>query len=214
MRKKFLFISVSVLTIMAAGCGKLDVVGTDSARAFQKMLDTLPPVDTSTETGKSWTLKAPDSQANFVIQWDTLYINADAAPFINAGLDTGKLPGGMLQGDNLVIKLDLDSTAPAENAAPMEVYNQVLLNHRNIIGYHGALDHYGISFGGGNMFEWAKDMSVNDKDIVFVLNPAPFLAAGVDPNKIDGWVFAKVPVDDENGKPVEVDKLLKPFDLK
>jgi len=62
------------------------------------------------------------------------------------------------------------------------------------------------------MFEWAKDLSTNDKDIVFVLNPEPFLAAGVDPNDVEGWVFAKVPVD-VDGKPAEVDKLLKPFDL-
>jgi hypothetical protein len=49
--------------------------------------------------------------------------------------------------------------------------------------------------------------------MVFVLNPEPFIAAGVNPNNIEGWAFAKVTVDDENGKPVEVDKILKPFNL-
>jgi hypothetical protein len=63
------------------------------------------------------------------------------------------------------------------------------------------------------MFEWAKDLSTNDKDIVFVLDPGPFIAAGVDPGRIEGWVFAKVPVMDASGKPVEVDKILKPYDL-
>ena len=47
-------------------------------------------------------------------------------------------------------------------------------------------------------------MDKNDKDIVFVLNPQPFIKAGVDPNKIDGWIYAKVGEDY---------KLLKPFDL-
>jgi hypothetical protein len=56
-------------------------------------------------------------------------------------------------------------------------------------------------------------MAANDKDIVFVLNPDPWIAAGVDPNAVDGWAFAKVMVDVE-GKPAEVDKILKPFDLK
>jgi hypothetical protein len=70
-----------------------------------------------------------------------------------------------------------------------------------------------VNLGGGNLFEWAKDMGTNDKDIVFVLNPEPFIAAGVDPGKIRGWDFAKVTVDDANGKPVQVDKILKPFDL-
>jgi hypothetical protein len=56
-------------------------------------------------------------------------------------------------------------------------------------------------------------MNTNDKDIVFVLNPDPFIAAGVDPARIEGWAFAKVTVDDENGKPIQVDKILKPFNL-
>jgi hypothetical protein len=76
-----------------------------------------------------------------------------------------------------------------------------------------AMDHYGVSLGDGNLFEWAKDMAANDKDIVFALNPAPIIAAGADPARIAGWTFTKVTVDDENGKPVEVDKILKPFDL-
>lgn len=34
-----------------------------------------------------------------------------------------------------------------------------------------------------------------------------------DPNAVDGWVFAKVETMDENGKKVQLDKFLKPFDL-
>jgi hypothetical protein len=70
------------------------------------------------------------------------------------------------------------------------------------------------------MFEWAKDMvangydnSVQDKDIVFVLNPEPLIAAGVDPEKVEGWACAQVPIE-ENGKTIQVWKLLKSFDLK
>ena len=37
--------------------------------------------------------------------------------------------------------------------------------------------------------------------------------AGVDPAKVTGWVFAKVEIKDESGKPVSVDKFLKAFDL-
>jgi hypothetical protein len=75
------------------------------------------------------------------------------------------------------------------------------------------MDHYGINLGDGNLFEWAKNLNTNDKDIVFVLNPEPFIKAGVDPNRIEGWIFAKVPVEDEKGRMIEVDKILKPFDL-
>lgn len=41
-----------------------------------------------------------------------------------------------------------------------------------------------------------------------------FIDAGIDPGKVEGWAFAKIPVMDEQGKEIEVDKLLKPFDLK
>jgi hypothetical protein len=85
--------------------------------------------------------------------------------------------------------------------------------YRPMIGYHAPLDHYGIGLGEGNMFEWAKDMAKNDKDLVFVLNPEPLIQAGVDPAKIEGWVFARVPVKDPSGKSIEVDKFLKPYDL-
>jgi hypothetical protein len=62
------------------------------------------------------------------------------------------------------------------------------------------------------MFEWASDMSTNDKDIVFVLNPEPLIAAGVDPNAVEGWTYSAVSVD-VDGKPTEVYKFLKAFDL-
>jgi hypothetical protein len=68
-----------------------------------------------------------------------------------------------------------------------------------------------VDLGDGNLFEWAKDMRTNDKDMVFVLNPDPFIAAGVDPNRVEGWVFAEVTVDDADGKPIQVYKILKPF---
>jgi trans-aconitate methyltransferase len=82
---------------------------------------------------------------------------------------------------------------------------------RQNIGYHTAMDHYNIDFGNA-MFEWAKDMSSNDKDIVFVLNPEPLIAAGVEPKNVDGWTYAQVPVM-QGGKETQVYKFLKPFDL-
>ena len=109
-------------------------------------------------------------------------------------------------------KLGNDALQYSGEVTPLAAYEQIGDLYRGSIGYHTALDHYGVKLENGNMFEWAKDMSKNDKDIVFVLNPEPFVAAGVDPNAVEGWVFAKVPME-EDGKTIEVDKLLKPFDL-
>jgi hypothetical protein len=63
------------------------------------------------------------------------------------------------------------------------------------------------------MFEWAKTLDSNDKDVVFVLNPAPLAEAGADTSRIEGWLLAEVPVDDENGRPTTALKLLKAFNL-
>jgi len=41
----------------------------------------------------------------------------------------------------------------------------------------------------------------------------PFITAGTNPALIEGWLFTKVTVDDENGRPVQTDKILKPFNL-
>uniref|UniRef100_UPI003221A392 hypothetical protein n=1 Tax=Acetoanaerobium noterae TaxID=745369 RepID=UPI003221A392 len=137
-------------------------------------------------------------------------------PFINSGLDISKLPEGAIYGDKIILGTDLSDEKLTYNgeATPLDSYKKIVEKSRDSIGYHAALDHYGIDLENGNMFEWAKDISTNDKDIVFVLNPQMFIDAGVNPQEVEGWVFAKVETMDKDGKKIEVDKFLKPFDLK
>ncbi|MDR2694029.1 MAG: hypothetical protein LBB74_07425 [Chitinispirillales bacterium] len=203
----------TVSMILTLSCGKLDVVGKDSARAFGELLQKAPGLVSEDTLGGGWSITAPDSGARFV--WGAFgKMMIDIAPFAAAGLDTLKLAdAGAFSGGTLVIGTALTLDAPPKTT-PLASYEWIVKNNRDAIGYHAALNHYGISLGNGNMFEWAKDLNTNDKDIVFVLNPEPFINAGVDVTKIEGWAFAKVTVDDENGKPVQVDKILKPFDLK
>ncbi|MDR0551480.1 MAG: hypothetical protein LBG72_05635 [Spirochaetaceae bacterium] len=207
-----------VLSVIS--CGNLDVVARDSERSFDNLLAALPPHKLDGIDGKGWALDAPDRAASFEILFEgkapsdfSLALKIDAKPFLDAGWDTGKLNGWDFADGKLTYRLNFDKNTPSVSASPLEAYKHILKNYRSIVGYHAALDHYGINLGDGNLLEWAKDMSINDKDIVFVLNPEPFIAAGVDPSRIEGWSFAKVTVDDENGKPVQVDKILKPFDL-
>jgi hypothetical protein len=219
---------------LTLSCGKLDVVGKDSVRAFGEMLQKAG-ASRLHSAGKAadayYTITAPDSGASFCwhsaagspnVTFDVM-MTFNAAPFVDAGLDIAKLPpsitfNSFVNGE-LVICSKL-TPAPADKpeteSAPtaLAAYERIVNFYRNAIGYHAELDHYGISLGNGNMFEWAKNLATNDKDIVFVLNPEPFINAGVDVTKIKGWTFAKVTVDDENGKPIKVDKILKPFDLK
>jgi hypothetical protein len=224
MKKTVLLCSVAlVLSAAALSCGKLDVVGTDSVRSFEKVLRQVPQAVTADDANGGWSLAAPDNSARFIWSrnyaesplWDVM-IEFDAAPFIDAGLDPAKLPGNFsFRSGKITVgtKLGTEELKYPGEVSPLASYEQIVKLKRTAIGYHMAMDHYGVNLGGGNLFEWAKDMTANDKDMVFVLDPAPFIAAGAEPSRIEGWAFAKVTVDDENGKPIEVDKILKPFDL-
>jgi hypothetical protein len=222
MTEKMAAAAIAALLALAAGsCSKLDVVGTESVKSFDKVLRQIPAK--ADEINSGWSLAAPDGMARFI--WSKNYaesplhdimLELDAAPFIAAGLDPEKLPDNFVFYEGMLMvgtKLGEETLRYSGEATPLASYEQIVKLKRSSIGYHGALDHYGVNLGDGNLFEWAKDMATNDKDIVFVLNPAPFIAAGVDPAKIEGWAFAKVTVDDPNGKPIQVDKILKPFNL-
>jgi hypothetical protein len=215
---------LSVLLLFTVfSCGNLDVVGSGSVKSFEKLLEQSPRSLRPDEKNGGWSLAAPDESARFI--WSRNYAESplydvmlefDAAPFIAAGLKPERLPGNFtFYGGKLMVgtKLGTEQLKYQGEAGPLASYEQIVKLKRKAIGYHMAMDHYGVNLGDGNLFEWAKDMASNDKDIVFVLNPEPFIKAGLDPNRIDGWAFTKVTVDDENGKPIEVDKILKPFDL-
>ena len=212
----------AVLAITA--CSKLDVVGNDSIRAFNDLLQSSPQLVSEDKANGGWSIAAPDNSVRFIWSknfaesplYDVMMeINAD--PFIAAGLDPSKLPDNFIFRDSILIagtKLGNENLSYEGQAAPLASYEHIVKLKRSSIGYHGQLDHYGINLGNGNMFEWAKNLNTNDKDMVFVLDPAPFIAAGIVPDKIEGWAFAKVTVDDANGKPIQVDKILKPFNLR
>ena len=225
MKKTMLMARTALLVLLlltAVACENLDVVGTDSVQSFEKVLKQIPHLITADETRGGWSLAAPDGSVRFV--WSKNYaespldlmLELDAAPFIAAGLNPEKLPGNFtFHGGKLTLgrKLGQERLQYKGEATPLASYERIVKLKRNAVGYHAQLDHYGVDLADGNLFEWAKDMQTNDKDIVFVLNPAPFIAAGVDPNRIEGWVFAEITVDDEKGRAIQVDKILKPFNL-
>ncbi len=223
-------VAVIVAAVVKTAGGSLDVVGAKSITSFEAVLNTLPDNVIADKTNGGWSLRAPDGSVRFIWSEDysksALYdvmLEFQAAPFVNAGLDTGKLPDNYAANDEmLMVGTRLGTGQPVYEGAitPLTAYEQIVNKHRESINYHMDLDHYGVKLGDGNMFEWAKNMETNtvknidqDKDIVFVLNPAPLIAAGVDPEKVEGWVYAPVSVM-EKGKTLEVYKFLKPFNLK
>jgi len=226
MKFKKLAIITLTLTVAAglAGCSGVDVVGKAAVTSFDAVINKLGDKVSLDETKKHWVLVSPTGEKfewskDFSSDVSDASIEFDAEPFRAAGLNIEKLVSDQYVYDQPTDKIIMpyeiaqNKFSYSGDATALDTFKQIVETNRKIIGYHAALDHYGISLGNGNMFEWAKDMTKNDKDIVFVLNPVPFIDAGVDPSKVEGWVFAKVKVSGGKGKMIEVDKLLKPFDL-
>ncbi len=226
MVQKALIVAVLATVLVMAGCSATDVVGRISATSFESVLTAMGDKVTTDEMNNGWSLQSPGGER---LVWSKdfsaagkpdLMMEFNAQPFLDAGLDPKKLPEGTYWYDPATKLLMVHSEQGTDkftntgDTKPMDTFRQIIATHRNIIGYHEKLDHYGIAFGNGNMFEWAKDMAANDKDIVFVLNPQPFIDAGVDAAAIREWLFAKVEIKDANGKKELVDKFLKPYNLK
>ncbi len=226
MKKVMLLVLVLVLGVAFVGCSLTDVVGKVAVTSFDAILTNPAVKITTDEVNNGWSLTSPGGE-RFVWSKDfsvdkkpDLMMELDAKPFLEAGLDPAKLDKDTYLYDstgNILMIHSEQGTDKFTNTAdtkPIDSFKQIVGTHRSSIGYHEKLDHYGVKFGNGNMFEWAKDIKTNDKDIVFILNPQPFIDAGVDPAKVAGWVFAKVEIKDDNGKSELVDKLLKPYEFK
>lgn len=226
MKKKIILLILAVTITMVlslASCKQADVVGKSSISSFDEVLKFAPDSIKADETFGGWALSSPDGTARFSWSKDfsksasyDAMLEFDAKPFLDAGLDVTKLPAGMVKNEKLVVGIEFgnEKITYKGEATPLSSYEKIVELKRSNIKYHADLDHFGMDLSNGNVFEWAKDMAKNDKDIVFVLNPKVFIDAGVDPAKVEGWAFKKVNVEDENGKPIQVDKFLKPFDLK
>jgi len=224
-----LVVAIIAAVVQTAG-GNLDVVGKQSITSFETILNTIPDNVKEDEINGGWSLNAPDGSVRFIWAKDysqsplhDVMLEFDAAPFVSAGLDTDKLPDNYAAYDGMLMvgtKLGTEKPVNEGEATPLAAYEQIVNKHRSFINYHMDMDHYGVKLGDDNMFEWAKNMETNtvknqnqDKDIVFALNPEPLIAAGVDPEKVEGWVYAPVSVM-EGAKTLEVYKFLKPFNLK
>lgn len=237
--KSIVLVLAGAMTVASlTACAKLDVVGKESINSFNAVLNVTGENVKADEQNVGWALSSPDESVRFI--WSEDYSRAplhdvmlefDAQPFLEAGLDPSKLPAnyafyeGDVMGDMgskmLMVgkKFGNDKLKYEGDPTPLSSYEQIVNKYRDSINYHTSLDHYGVMLGDGNMFEWAKDMKINgstkenqDKDIVFVLNPEPLIAAGVDPEKIKEWFYTTVQVEID-GKTQEVYKFLKPFDL-
>ncbi len=218
--KKYLIV-LGLLSIVLVGC----TAQTKPEPVVEIPVEVEPSVASFDALGTSiaWTqeangfgLIAPDGSASVFIAQNfsgaqDIVLRVDATPFIAAGLDVTKLSETSFVDGLLTYSVDLDGSKTYANV--VEAFTDIVSIQADLVGYHAALDHYGLSLNDGNVFEWAADVKTNDKDIVFVLNPQSLMDAGVDVENIEGWIFAEVEIMLADGTMKMVPKLLKPFDL-
>lgn len=220
--KKLCILAVVLIAILA-GCTAKPVEETPVVEA---PIETLDPSIVSlvalsetidwTVDGNNFITHAPDQSVSLAIAQsftseNDVVMSVDAAPFIAAGLDVTKLPDGLFVDGRLNYVTSIEGTTTYTNVT--EAFTDILSIQADLVGYHAALDHYGLSLQDGNVFEWAADVNTNDKDIVFVLNPQTLIDAGTNVEAVEAWIFAEVEIMHADGSMEMVPKLLKPFDL-
>lgn len=214
MKKLLFFALLAAIAVVMAGCA-LDVIATGSVSALDKALAAMP--GGVTLEGGALSVASPDGDARFVLRKDwsgdmDALLAVNAAPLLAAGLDASRLPEGyFLEGETLYVGRDMGDGA-LEGDAPLALYQALIARRPDVLGFHMSLGHFGVDLGGG-MFEWAKDLGASDKDVVYVLNPDPLVTAGLDPEAVEGWVYAQIETMDAYGAKINAYKLLKPFDI-
>lgn len=209
--RKTLVLTLAIMVLGAAAllgaCGEADVVLKYSRESLDKLVGEFPDITAETDNGYAFTVDDETVlriSGDYSAGEDDIVLSTPLKPFTDAGMDVSKLGEGLsADEDTLYVITDFgDAADKADNAE--DALFAAAAAKRDALTYHAALDHYGIVLAAGK-FEFAKDYTTNDKDIVFVLKSEPIAETGADINNIEGWVFVTM----DDGSKV----LVKPYDL-
>ncbi len=217
MKKTIIFsvLAIALVAAILAGCTDTDVVLKYSPTSFNDIIKKDPALVNS-DTSDNYFKFAFDGITTLKVSKDfkatgkeDILLETPLKPFTDAGLDVSRLGEGYkTDGDKLYLTGDYGDGTGAK-ATITDALFEAVKNDRKNLTYHQSLDHYGVKLLKGK-FEWAKDYTKNDKDIVFVIAAKPLADLGVNVQKIDGWAF--MTIQDADG--TNVDILAKPYDLK
>ncbi len=209
-----ILLALTLTALLLAGCTGLDVLLRDGPKSLDAIVSANPALVSAPTSDNPYFTLSVDGATKLLVSKDYSLSTEDVLfetplkPFVDAGLDVSKLPTNYrADTENLYLTADYGS-GKGEKSSLTDALMASATFDRSVLGYHAALDHYGVALPGGK-FEWAKDYATNDKDIVFVLAAKPLADLGVDVQNIDGWVF--MTMQDDAGK--DFDVLLKPYSL-
>ena len=208
-------LALALVAIVLTGCASADVILKYSPSSLDKIVEKFPTLVTdNTETDHYFYLSV-DGETTLKVSHEfdmtgveDVVIQTPLQPFVDAGLDPATLGAGYRTDDtSLFLVADFGAGSGEKKTITTSLFESAKAD-RSVLTYHADLDHYGIALPAGK-FEWAKDDTTNDKDIVFVIAAKPLADLGVDVQNIEGWIFKTMK--DDAGK--DFDVLLKPYSL-
>ena len=197
--------------IMLSANHKFDVVANHAADSFKSLGE---EIGLSGHGGPLYEVFSPDGTEIFSYG-ESVRLTVDIGWFKAAGFDPEKFGGEAAADDsrltiisNQVKGVDI---AYVNARGAFDVFETVLRSNRHALEYHMDHDLFELHLGRGNTFRWAKDWRTNTRGMTFVLNPRPFIEAGLDPENLAGWSFANVNIMYGPKKGQTVPRLLKNY---
>ncbi|MCE5187692.1 MAG: hypothetical protein LLF75_00675 [Eubacteriales bacterium] len=211
----FVILALALAAALLTGCAAADVILKYSPASLNTIIEKFPTVVTDHTANDHYFYLSVDGVTTLKVSSDysltgteDLVLQTPLQPFLDAGLDPARLGAGYrTDADSLYLVADFGAGTGGKTSITDALFESAKAD-RSVLSYHAALDHYGIQLPAGK-FEWAKDETVNDKDIVFVIAAKPLADLGVDVQNVEGWVFKTM--QDDAGK--DFDVLLKPYSL-
>ncbi len=225
MKYKKLLIIIFI-AVLLSGCQATDLIAKVSVSSFEQLLNEIPEQIAYNNDKGGWEITGSDAKDSIFLSDDfssnqsDIILNLEAEPFLKAGLNVAKLPDKQYLYDetmgSIMITYEIGDESFGKDAvkSALDTFQSIVKTHRDIIGYHEEGDHYKITLENGNFFAWAKALDKNKIDMAFILDPKPWIDAGVDMSLIKDWKFTEMPMTDKNGKPIKIDVLMKGFDIK
>ena len=165
-----------------------DVVANYAITSFEKLGERPAPAS----TGRLYEVRSPAETEAF-LYGERVQLAFDLAAFATAGFDPDKFESEITEEDGwLKIVSEMVEGVDTSNADALSVFENVIRNGRSHLEYHMEHDLFELHLGGGHTFRWAKDPQTNTRGMTFVLNPEPFIEAGLDPDQLEGWTQADV----------------------
>ena len=191
--------------ILLSANPSLDVVANYALKSFETLGEA---VEISAYSGNTYAVYSP-SRAEQFQYGEIVQLTFDAAPFLAAGFDPASVKSAITVSDAYIIIPSENALGFMDTGSAVSTMEAVLRNNRQTLEFHMDHDLFELHLGGGHAFRWAKDWRTNTRGMTFVINPEPFVQAGLDPTAIEGWSLASITLDHGRGETVE--RLLKVY---